>query len=206
MKKDFSARIVGLDEAYEMAFKLAEQITDKGYKVDIVIGIARGGLPPARFICDFLNITKLTTLQITHYTSGGIAKENVKVIDPLNIDLEGKNVLLVDDVNDSGETLREATQHINTMNPGKLKTAVLHEKSNTSMNADFKGSALEEWEWLIYQWAANEDILEFLNENDKLNLSAEESAKFLSENYQLDVDLKLIEKALSMRGNYFGTK
>lgn len=205
MKKDFSARIVGLDEAYEMAYKVADQITEKEFKVDIVIGIARGGLPPARFICDFLNITKLTTLQITHYSSGGTAKENVEVIDPLNIDLEGKNVLLVDDVNDSGETLKEATQHINKMSPGILKTAVLHEKSNTSTNADFTGSLLEDWEWLIYQWAATEDILEFLHENDKLHLSAEESAKFLSEKYQLDIDPHLIEKALSMKENYFGT-
>ena len=206
MKKNFSARIVGLDEAYEMAYNVANQITKEGFKIDIIIGIARGGLPPARFICDFLNITKLTTLQITHYTSGGTAKENVEVIDPLNIDLEGRNVLLVDDVNDSGETLKEATQHINTMSPGELKTAVLHEKSNTSISADYTGSTLEEWEWLIYQWAATEDILEFLHENDQLHLSAEESAAFLYEKYQLEVDRHLIEKALSMKKNYFNSQ
>ena len=206
MEKDFSARIVDLEEAYEMAYKVANQITNDGFKIDIIIGIARGGLPPARFICDFLNITKLTTLQITHYTGGGTAKENVEVIDPLNIDLKGRNVLLVDDVNDSGETLIEATQHINTMGPGELKTAVLHEKSNTSMKADYTGSTLEEWEWLIYQWAVTEDILELLHEVNKLQLPAEKSAKFLSETYQLDVDQHLIEKALSMKENYFSNK
>jgi len=203
MEKNFSARIVELNEAYEMAYKVSNQITNNGYEVDVVIGIARGGLPPARFICDFLNITKLTTLQITHYSRGGTAKKNVEIIDPLNIDLEGKSILLVDDVNDSGETLEEAIQHVSTMNPGKLKTAVLHEKSNTSTNADFKGSTIKDWEWLIYQWAAAEDILEFLHQNDKLHLSSEESATFLSETYQLDIDQHLMEKSLSLKENYF---
>lgn len=95
MGKDFSARIVTLSEAYKMAYRVSKQITDSAERFDIVVGIARGGLPPARMICDFLNIKLLTSVQIKHYTSGGEEMEKVDIIDPVDIDLKGKNVLLV---------------------------------------------------------------------------------------------------------------
>ena len=46
-------------------------------------------LAPARMISDFLNIKTTTSLQIRHYTSGGEARENVEVIDPVKLELKG---------------------------------------------------------------------------------------------------------------------
>ncbi len=203
MEKEFTARIVGLDEVYEMAYKISRKISDSSIQFDTVVGISRGGFAPARLVCDFLNIKTLTAVQIRHYTAGAEAKEEVEITDRIDIDLEGKNVLVVDDVNDSGKTLKAAVQHIQTKEAATVKTAVLHEKENTSLNADFAGSYLTEWKWLIYQWAVTEDLLEFLSKNNMLSADREQMLKHLSDKYDLDVKKELLEKVLAMKNNYF---
>lgn len=202
MGKDFSARIVTLPEAYEMAYRVSKQITDSAEKFDIVVGIARGGLPPARMICDFLNIKILTSVQIKHYKSGGEKMDKVDIIDPVDIDLKGKNVLLVDDVNDSGETLKAAYEHISSLESRLVKAVVLHEKEDTIFKAHYTGTNITEWKWLIYQWAVAEDLLEFLNKNNKVQEDEDDAIRWLSENYNLIVDKDLYRKVISMKKNY----
>ena len=203
MEKDFTARIVGLSEVYEMAYKVAGKISDSSLDFDVVVGIARGGFPPARLLCDFLNIKTLTAIQIRHYTGGGQQKEEVEISDPINLNLKGKRVLIVDDVNDSGETLKVAVDHVKKNEVAKVKTAVLHEKDSTSMNADFAGGYLSEWKWLIYQWAVTEDLLEFLKKDGMLAADEDEILNHLSEKYDLDVKRELLHKVLAMKKNYF---
>ncbi len=202
MKKDFLARIISFSEAYEMAYRVSTQITESSERIDIIIGISRGGLPPARMICDFLNINTLTSIQIRHYTSGGKEKEKVEIIDPVNLDLKEKNILIVDDVNDSGKTLKAAYEHIITFEPESVKTAVLHEKADTIFDAHYLGEKQSEWKWLIYQWAVTEDLLEFLDKNNMIQTDEDEAIKWLAEKYDLTVDKDLYRKILSMRKNY----
>lgn len=203
MGKDFSARIVTLSEAYEMAYRVSKQITDSAEKFDIIVGIARGGLSPARMICDFLNINILTSVQIKHYKSGGEEMKKVDIIDPVDLDLTGKNVLLVDDVNDSGETLKSAFEHISSRESELVKTAVLHEKEGTIFKAHYTGSNMKEWKWLIYQWAVAEDLLDFLHKNNMLEADENEAIGWLSENYGLIIEKDLYRKVFSMKKNYF---
>lgn len=202
MSEDLNARLVDLDEVYEMAYKISHQVTESSYNFDMVIGIARGGFPPARLVCDFLNIEALTAVQVSHYAGGGKEKEELRISDPVDIDLEGRNVLIVDDVNDSGKTLKTAVKHVKNLKPAEIKTAVLHEKRNTSIKADFVGGYLTDWKWLIYQWAAAEDLIEFLKEDDMLTAGKEEMRQHLSDKYKLDVSSELLDKVLSMQRNY----
>jgi len=191
IEKNFKAQIITLPEAYEMAYRVSRQISKSSEHFEIVIGISRGGFPPARMICDFLNVKTLTSLQIRHYTGGGDARESVDMTDSVNIDLTGKHVLIVDDVNDSGKTLKKAYEYISSLNPGILKTAVLHEKESTEFNAHYTGSILSDWRCLIYQWAVVEDLLEFLNNDNMLQADQENAIRHLRETYELEIDKEL---------------
>lgn len=203
MKKDFTAEIIYLPEVYEIAYEVSKQITEGSGSFDIIIAIARGGLTPARIICDFLNISVLTTLQITHYKGGAREKEEVEITDPIGVDIKGNNVLIVDDINDSGETLKSAYEHVRTLEPSKVKTAVLHEKDNTCYNAHFTGKILRKWKWIIYQWAVTEDLLEFLRRDDMLCSGELRAIRHLSEKYALEIDSELYNKVIAMKQNYF---
>ncbi|WP_445664686.1 phosphoribosyltransferase [Fodinibius sp. AD559] len=202
MKEDFTARIVSLDEVYKTTHELAQNIMNSGISFDIVVAIARGGALPARLICDFLNINRLTSLQIKHYQEGAEKMEEAKIIDPVSGDIKKQNVLLIDDVNDSGETMKAAVDHVQSIEPSLLKTAVLHEKSHTIFNADFTAKKLKKWKWLIYQWAATEDILEFLEKDNMLDQSEEIIHKHLANKYDLEIDEQLLEKIMQLKENY----
>ncbi|MEX0647678.1 MAG: phosphoribosyltransferase [Balneolaceae bacterium] len=196
------ARIVSLSEAYDMAYEISHQILQSGGQFDVVVGISRGGLPPSRIICDFLNIKTLTSIQIRHYESGGKTRDELMISDPVNINLQNKHVLIADDVNDSGKSLKAAYENIKGLKPAGLKTAVLHEKSTTSFKADYTGSVLSEWKWLIYQWAVTEDLIEFLDREKMLDAGEEDAIRHLEEQYDLTVDRGLLKKVLSMKENY----
>lgn len=77
MEQYFSAEIIYLPEVYETAYRVSKQINEESVTFDTVIGIARGGLTPARIFCDFLNINILTSLQIKHYSGDGSEMEEV---------------------------------------------------------------------------------------------------------------------------------
>lgn len=202
-KADFTARIVPLEEVYSLAQQVALEIMKRGKNFDLVVAIARGGMLPGRLICDFLNIEQLTSLQIRHYTPGAKQLKKAEILDPVRTSLDGKNVLLIDDVNDSGKTLHEAVKHISSKNPKSISTAVIHEKQNDLFRADFVGNRLKEWKWLIYQWAATEDVLEFLHKDRMLDQSGEKARSYLAEEYGLHIGEQLFRQILEFKTNYY---
>lgn len=203
MKPNFSARIIPLEEIYAASYKLALLIMESTYTFDTVIAIARGGFPIARFICDFLNIHHLGSLQITHYSAGATEVEQMRIIAPVNIEVEGKKILLIDDVNDTGKTLIAARDYIQAMHPALLKTAVLHEKPNTVFKVDFVAEKITQWKWLIYQWAVTEDVLAFLYKDNMLEENEEVAHAHLAKKYNLSIDKNYFHEILQLKGNYY---
>ncbi len=120
MQKNFKAKIITLQDSYSAVHRLALDIMKSSLSFDIVIAIARGGMFPARLMCDFLNIGQLTSMQVKHYQSGAEILKYAEIIDPVKIDISGKNVLIIDDVNDTGKTLIEAVNHVQSLKPALL--------------------------------------------------------------------------------------
>lgn len=141
--------------------KLAHKIQDSGFNVDIVICIARGGYIPARLICDYLNIYNLSSIRIKHYT-GSDKSETARLLEPLSIDIQGMNVLLVDDIDDTGDTLQLAQDYLKGLNPKEIKGAVLHHKITSTLIPDFFAQKIIRWRWITYPWAIVEDVLGFV--------------------------------------------
>lgn len=202
MKPNFSARIVSLDEIYAASYKLALKIMESGYRFDTVIAVARGGFPIARFVCDFLNIHQLGALQITHYLAGASELEKMRIIASVNTTVAGKNILIIDDVNDSGKTLTAASDHIQAMHPALVKTAVLHEKPGTVFKVDFVAEKITEWKWLIYQWAVTEDVLAFLAKDNMLEENEDVARVHLAKKYNLSIDKNYFHEILQLKENY----
>jgi len=199
-QKKFTARLVSFQEVYESSLKLAEKISASSLRFDAVVSIARGGFPPARYLCDFLNIEHLYSVQIKHYSSGARQKNEAEILNKNLGDIENRKILLADDVNDSGESLKAASDLLTPA--AQLKTAVLHEKTTTEFKADFSGESIGEWKWLIYPWARTEDILEFLNEGKMLNKGIKPAIDFLKNKYELEVEEKVLNDILKFKTNY----
>ncbi|MGD8812526.1 MAG: phosphoribosyltransferase, partial [Thioalkalispiraceae bacterium] len=105
--KTLKIELVSNASVVRLARKLAHLVQDSGYQPDIIICIARGGYVPARLVCDHLNIYNLASIRIRHYT-GAEKQQNAELIEPLSINIRGMKVLLVDDIDDTGDTLQVA--------------------------------------------------------------------------------------------------
>src|SRR5258706_16112398 len=95
----------------EQVLALSKSIIATGDQFDRIIALAKGGTAIVRPIADLCGIKELSSIQIEFYT--GIEKTaKVPVItQSLPVKIKGENVLIIDDVADSGETLIMATNY-----------------------------------------------------------------------------------------------
>lgn len=194
---DFRVELISWTEVTRLIDRLATQIRASDFKPDIIVAIARGGYVPARLLCDQLDIYNLTAIRVTHYLAGAHKTEQAQLVEPLHTDIGQANVLLVDDVDDSGDTLQLAQQHLQNHRPGKLKTAVLHHKPVSSLLPDYFARKIVTWRWITYPWALLEDVTDFLSRLEPPVSSPEEAAKRLQAQFQLTPPQKVLTAAFN---------
>lgn len=192
--KTMPVQRVTLDEVVTHCDRVARQIRDSGFQPDTVVAVARGGFGPARFLCDFLDVSRLLSLQVRHYGAGAHAEAAAQVSEGLCGDIAGRQVLLVDDVNDTGDTLEAAVPYLLQRRPAVIRTAVLHEKANTSRTADFKSGHIEQWRWILYPWALVEDAGQFLRDMEPAPKTIREAAERLKADHGLDISETEVER------------
>jgi uncharacterized protein len=143
-------------DVQRLSEKLADQIAESGFRPDIIVAVSRGGFDPARILSDELNIRSLASLQVIYYA--GIRERNDKpqVKYPLNADISGLNVLVVDDVADSGNSLKVVKEYIDSLGPRVVKMATLHHKPWSTFEPDFYAESVDKW--IIYPWEPRESI------------------------------------------------
>lgn len=195
MAEILPCELVSWGMVYDLCRDLALSIRKSAFRPDIMVAIARGGYVPARILCDFLDISALASIRIVHYTAGAKKEKAARLVAPLNEDIRGLQVLLVDDVNDSGETLAVATGHLRALGPAALRVAVLQQKQVSPFIPDFFGAGIRTWRWIIYPWAVHEDIGGFLGrmEAGERPGSVQEAAAFFSRHYGIRVPNRVLE-------------
>ncbi|MCL7743620.1 phosphoribosyltransferase [Guyparkeria hydrothermalis] len=187
---------ISVEAVVRASDQLARRVRESGFEPDTVIAVARGGFMPARFVCDFLGISRLLSLKIQHYGAGAQAQPRAEVTEPLGSSIRGASVLLVDDVNDSGETLEAARPYLEGLEPAAIRTAVLHEKANTACRADFVAETIDEWRWILYPWAVVEDVGQFLREIHPRSATREEALARLKDLHGLELSEAEIDRVL----------
>jgi hypothetical protein len=195
--KSFPCQLITWEEAYQLSRRLARQIKSSGFRPDLVVAIGRGGYVPARIVCDFLLHNLLTSIKVEHWDIAACKRPEAKVRFPLAVDVRGQSVLIIDDVTDTGDTLRAALDYLKELGGGEMKTGVLQHKVTSTVEPDFYADLIKEWRWIIYPWAAHEDLVGFaekvLSEEPG---SGEEIGARLKERYELAVDDSTLREVL----------
>ncbi len=131
-----------------MANSLASMVKQKGTKFDIVIGIARGGVPLAMVIADAIEV-RMDIINVKSYT--GIRQRNKPMIlSTLTNGIKGKRVLLVDDLIEEGETMHTVLGFLSKEKPLEIKTAVLFKKPWSKFEPDFYLKVVDKW--IVFPW------------------------------------------------------
>lgn len=164
--------ILSWQDVYNLTLQLSERIVNSGYVPDVIVGIARGGWIPARILSDVLYASTLQNIRIEYYTDVGAKGKEPKITQPLTESMEKKNILLVDEVADTGDTLQHAIKHVKALGAAVVRSAVLHYKPTSIIKPDY--FMVETSSWTVYPWENRESIIAlvkiFKSENDSLTM------------------------------------
>jgi hypothetical protein len=112
-----------------------------------VVGVARGGLIPAVRLCHLLGDREFRTIHVKHYHGRGRLKRP-KLISDIK-PLEGK-ILLVDDVADTGKSLRFVLDHVKKKCKGEIRVATIVRKPHSDPKPDY--FVFETDKWVVFPW------------------------------------------------------
>ncbi|MBI5619760.1 phosphoribosyltransferase [Candidatus Gottesmanbacteria bacterium] len=166
---------VSWQQYHAYAQQLAEEILTKDGPVDEIVAISRGGLTSGHLLSDLLRIP-ISTFSIQSYTD--IQKQGeVTITAGLQTSIEGKLVLLVDDVSDTGKTLVRALEYLKDFKPKKITTATMFYKPHSVFKPDFY--AQETSRWILFPYEPTEMISLIFTAKKKEGKSEKEITAFL---------------------------
>ena len=141
----------------ELAKKVAVKMIEDNYSPDFMVGLARGGWVLSRVLCDYLGIKDLVSLKVEHWGVTATPDGKAQIKYPIDIDLTGKDVVIVDDITDTGESMKVALDYIKKLNPKSIKTAALRNIDGSSFTPDYFGDEIS-WRWVVFPWNFVEDM------------------------------------------------
>lgn len=110
--------------------ELGEAITEdyKGKKL-YVLSLLRGSFVYAADLVRAIDLnTKIGFMTTSSYEHSETSSGSVKVVSDISDNIEGWDVLIVDDIIDTGITMNFVVNHIKKLNPASVKTCVLLDK------------------------------------------------------------------------------
>jgi hypoxanthine phosphoribosyltransferase len=136
---------------------LAETIHADGWVPDLMLGIARGGLPVAGALAYALDVKNTYTMNVEFYTGVDERLSVPMILPPVPdlVDLAEARLLIVDDVADTGLTLA-LVQDFCRDKVAETRTAVLYEKPHSSVSCDYVWRRTDRW--IDFPWSVQPPV------------------------------------------------
>ena len=138
--------------------ELAQQIADSGFRPDMILAIARGGLFPAGSLGYALSVKNLYVMNLEFYTGVGERLDVPVMLPPYldKLDLADAKILVADDVADTGHTLKVVHEFCQDV-VAESMTAVLYEKPRSLVKCDFVWRRTDRW--INFPWSTEAPIV-----------------------------------------------
>ncbi|MDI6642605.1 MAG: phosphoribosyltransferase [Candidatus Hodarchaeaceae archaeon] len=136
---------------YELCIQVADQIKRSKYKPDLLVAVARGGWIPGRVLSDLLENPNVATIKVEHYVDIYKTLSKPEITQPIPIDVNGKKILLVDDIADSGKSLKLVKEHLLSQGAADVKICALYYKPWSIVVPDFSARMTDAWIWFPHE-------------------------------------------------------
>lgn len=137
--------------------ELAAKVVEGGYEPDIILAIARGGLLTAGALGYALSVKNTFTMNVEFYTGVNERLPVPMILPPVPslIEMSDARVLIVDDVADTGHTLKHVLEFCQDR-LADSRLAVLYEKPNSIVKCDYVWKYTDRW--INFPWSAQAPI------------------------------------------------
>lgn len=125
--------------------KISKKIKKSNFKVDYILGVAVSGLVPAVIFARLLNTKKIMSVSVSSYEKKK-QKELKLLIAPDKSLLKGKNVLIIDDICDTGNILIFLKDLLKTYKVKSIKCATIFlNKEHHKIVPEYYGKVVSHW-------------------------------------------------------------
>ena len=137
--------------------ELAQTVYDDGYRPDIVLAIARGGLLVAGALGYALGVKNTFTMNVEFYTGIDERLPMPMLLPPVPdlVDFAETKVLIADDVADTGATLA-LVKDFCAGKVGEVRCAVLYEKPRSEVRCEYVWRRTDRW--IDFPWSAQDPV------------------------------------------------
>jgi len=144
------------NQIYEMLLSQAEKIRKSDFKPDVIIAISRGGWLPARVLFDLLEPPSLANVSVEYYLGVAETRNEPLLTQGVSAAVADKKALIVDDVADTGKSLKLVKEHVLQQGAKEARTATLYYKPWSLVKPDHyeKETRL----WIVFPWEMRETI------------------------------------------------
>lgn len=178
-------------QIYDYLLGLARKVQFAAYRPDVVVGVCRGGLVPARILVDLLEVRQLATIQVEFYIGLGETKEQPTLKQALALPVAGKRVLLVDDIADSGKTLQFAVNYLREQGAVEVKTATIYYKACSAVKPDFYERETDFW--VVFPWESRETLRKIVCRQAGKRQQSHEVAKLVKSGLPMHLAERLLK-------------
>jgi hypoxanthine phosphoribosyltransferase len=183
------------DQIYEMLLDLAEKIRKSGFKPDIIVGVSRGGWPPARVLSDLLDNPNLANVKAEFYLGVAETKGEPVITQPVSMTVAGKKVLIVDEVADTGKSPKLVKEHIIGEGAAEVKVATVYYKPWSIIKPDYYEK--ETSRWIVFPWEVKETIRKIVKKcGEKGKTVEEETAKLVKAGLSAELVRRFLKEIL----------
>jgi hypoxanthine phosphoribosyltransferase len=137
---------------------MARLIADDGFRPDLILAIARGGLFFAGALGYALAVKNLHVMNVEFYNGVGSTLDMPVMLPPVPqaVDFSAKKVLIADDVADSGRTLELVYSFVRDY-VDEARTAVVYEKPRSIIKCDYVWKRTDSW--INFPWSTQDPVL-----------------------------------------------
>ena len=141
----------------DAARELASRVAEDGYRPDLILSIARGGLLVGAALGYALDVKNTWTMNVEFYTGVDERLDVPMILPPVPdlVDLDSARMLIADDVADTGETLR-LVKDFCAGKVGEVRCAVLYEKSRSIVECEYVWKRTDLW--IDFPWSAHAPV------------------------------------------------
>ncbi len=147
MKDDIKEILFNAEEIDAKVTEIANKLNDcyKGQEV-VMVGVLKGCLPFYIDLARKVNFpVRFDFICASSYGSGTESSGNLKISKDLSAPIENKNVLIIEDILDSGNTLSKLYDNFSKRNPKSLRMCCFLDKPSrrvSEINVDFIGFSI----------------------------------------------------------------
>lgn len=137
--------------------ELATTVVESGFKPEILIAVARGGLLPGGALSYALGVKLTDAINVEFYTDVHETLPDPVLLAPLldTDSIKNRRLLVVDDVADSGRTLALVLDLLRE-HGAECRSAVLYCKSASEVAPDFVWRRTDQW--IVFPWSAQPPV------------------------------------------------